>query len=247
MDIDCFPDDINELCNQYLTNDERHYLQLSTWGKISRFAAIAYEWTNWMTAFPNEFIANDWITAVAYRKFKVLDWFQQNKPPVVSQSELAGIWEILAVPFTNSTDGLEWLWQHYPIRCAFDKVQVLDCVTKRGRAEHLQWYIDHHFGIGEISCVNIIDGGDCRMVDVLIKNQVIRTDNTHWCTRAAGAGHLDALTLLRKNGFSWDYYTLRAAENYGHFEVLEWALQKGCPSVEPPEPPIEQPVIILDS
>jgi hypothetical protein len=49
------------------------------------------------------------------------------------------------------------------------------------------------------------------------------------CKAAAGAGHLDVLKWLHKEGCPWDTESCEAAAKGGHLEVLKWLRANGCP------------------
>jgi len=50
------------------------------------------------------------------------------------------------------------------------------------------------------------------------------------CNIAAAYGDLNMLKFARKNGLPWSINTSRSALIRGHFDVLEWAVENGCPS-----------------
>jgi len=46
---------------------------------------------------------------------------------------------------------------------------------------------------------------------------------------AAEGGHFELLKWLREMGCPWDYRTCAEAAAKGHFEMLKWAIENGCP------------------
>ena len=50
------------------------------------------------------------------------------------------------------------------------------------------------------------------------------------CMAAASVGDLETLKYLKYIGTEWDETTTSEAAYGNHFEVLEWAIQNGCPS-----------------
>lgn len=50
------------------------------------------------------------------------------------------------------------------------------------------------------------------------------------CAAAASVGDLETLMYLKYIGTEWDEDTTSSAAHGNHFEVLEWAIQNGCPS-----------------
>jgi hypothetical protein len=53
----------------------------------------------------------------------------------------------------------------------------------------------------------------------------------HLCTFASTGGHIHLLKKLRKKGYVWDS-TIYCALRRGHKNILEWALNNGCPWTE---------------
>ena len=49
------------------------------------------------------------------------------------------------------------------------------------------------------------------------------------CMCAAGAGELVILKWLRQHSASWDEYSLIDAAACGHLDVMQWAIENGCP------------------
>lgn len=49
------------------------------------------------------------------------------------------------------------------------------------------------------------------------------------CYYAAKGGSLDMLQYLRSKGFPWDEDICNVAAQKGHFSIVKWALQNGCP------------------
>jgi len=50
------------------------------------------------------------------------------------------------------------------------------------------------------------------------------------CANAAEGGHLETLKWLRGHDCPWDVRTVEQATAAGHDDVLQWALDNGCPS-----------------
>jgi hypothetical protein len=44
---------------------------------------------------------------------------------------------------------------------------------------------------------------------------------------------LEALKMAREYNCPWDYHTILDARKNGHMEVVQWALDNGCPQVLP--------------
>jgi len=49
------------------------------------------------------------------------------------------------------------------------------------------------------------------------------------CSSAASGGHLNILKWARMKGFDWDFRTIDNARWFGHDDIMEWALDNGCP------------------
>jgi len=56
-----------------------------------------------------------------------------------------------------------------------------------------------------------------------------RLDKTEVCTTAAKGGHFDVLKWLRENGCPWDLGTCMMVVNGDHLDVLKWLHENGCP------------------
>jgi len=46
---------------------------------------------------------------------------------------------------------------------------------------------------------------------------------------AAFYGYLDVLRFLRRHQCPWDFRTIEIAIGSGHLEIVEWAIENGCP------------------
>ena len=66
--------------------------------------------------------------------------------------------------------------------------------------------------------------------------QLLRMHNCPWdtrtCTFAARYGHLQVLVWAREHGCEWNGLTCLMAARGGHLEVLRWAREHNCPSVQ---------------
>lgn len=49
------------------------------------------------------------------------------------------------------------------------------------------------------------------------------------CMNAARDGNLEALHYARSNGCAWNSWSLLEAVKYGHYDVVTYCLEKGCP------------------
>lgn len=56
--------------------------------------------------------------------------------------------------------------------------------------------------------------------------------NSDFAETAASYGNLPALQSLRQNNCPWDARVVARARFRRHLEVLEWAIENGCPQEE---------------
>ena len=61
------------------------------------------------------------------------------------------------------------------------------------------------------------------------KKHLINRNSTWICAYAALNGHFEILKWARENGCPWNEYTCSNAAKNGHFEILKWARENGCP------------------
>ena len=49
------------------------------------------------------------------------------------------------------------------------------------------------------------------------------------CAYAAENGHFEILKWAREQGCPWNEWTCAYAAENGHFKILKWAREQGCP------------------
>jgi hypothetical protein len=86
--------------------------------------------------------------------------------------------------------------------------------------ETLHRWIYHHTFYGQISELSMLQ-------HLIIEDVEWRTSRL--CQRAARRGNLDFLIWLRDNNCPWDSDCTSEAALGGHMQLLEWAVQQGCP------------------
>jgi hypothetical protein len=83
---------------------------------------------------------------------------------------------------------------------------------------------------GRLSDERLLCAAAARVGD-LEELKALRAANVPWnnatCSYAAKGGHFDVLLWARENGCPWDNTCASAAEG-GHLEILKWARENGC-------------------
>ena len=67
-----------------------------------------------------------------------------------------------------------------------------------------------------------------RDVEVVARGNCPWDEGTYWCACAVRQGHFEMLKWLRENGCPWNEHTCMEMAG-GHLEILQWARENGCP------------------
>ena len=85
---------------------------------------------------------------------------------------------------------------------------------------------------GRLPCQELLCAATARS-EQLEALKVLRADGWPWdegtCEAAAKGGDLQMLQWLHANDCPWNYRTCSEAAFGGHLEVLQWARENGCP------------------
>ncbi|PNH10598.1 Ankyrin repeat domain-containing protein [Tetrabaena socialis] len=120
------------------------------------------------------------------------------------------------------------------VACALRLVNKATAAQFRGKQDRtvrLSLPAPHHAFVQRWSGLSSLTArsGSIANLEVLLSQEECACFGDEALCGAAGAGQLEVCRWLRRQGCSWDRWTLDEAAKGGHQDVCEWLLASGCP------------------
>jgi hypothetical protein len=166
-------------------------------------------------------------TAAGKGHLPILKWLERWYP----RSAFLTTWAVNNAAKSGHLETLKWLREDvggHP-RCPWDAWCVSYAASK-GHLELIQWAVQNGARVRSHAMAGAAEFGHMHVVKWLRTNG--HRMSAHVCASAAAGGQLEVLQYLRSGPLPWcpwDRHTRERAAERMHAEVLQWAIDNGCP------------------